>query len=294
VRMLVIGGTVFLGRAVVAEALARGDEVTYFHRGRHGGGMHPDAEEVLGDRATDLGRLPDRQWDVVVDTSGFDGEAVGASARALADRAARYAFVSSVSVYPGWPAEPVDEDSPVFESGEREYGPLKAAAERAAEAAMPGRVLHVRAGVIVGPHENVGRLPFWLRRMERGGEVEAPEPRSAPIQLIDARDLARWMLGTRVTGAFNAIAPPGWATWEELLEECRAAANPSTRMRWVDGARTAAELEDPWTQLPLWPAPVPEAAAIYDVATSRAHAAGLTNRPLAATVADTCAWLREA
>jgi 2'-hydroxyisoflavone reductase len=291
--VLVIGGTVFLGRAVVEAALARGDEVTYFHRGRHGRGLHPDAEEVRGDRASDLGRLPDREWELVVDTCGFDAETVGAAARALADRAARYAFVSSASVYRGWPAEPVDEDSAVFESDEREYGPLKAAAERAAEAAMPGRVLHVRAGVIVGPHENIGRLPYWLRRMARGGDVLAPEQRAAPIQLIDARDLARWVLSTPAAGAFNAIAPPGWATWEELLEQCRATVNPSARLRWVDGARVAAALEDPWTQLPLWPAPVPEAAAIYGVAAGRAHAAGLTHRPLAATVADTWAWLRD-
>ncbi len=161
---------------------------------------------------------------------------------------------------------------------------------------MPGRVLHVRAGVIAGPHENIGRLPYWLRRMARGGDVLAPEPRGAGIQLIDARDLAPWMLAMaerRRAGAFNAVAPPGWATWEELLELCRAEANPEARLCWVDGERVAAELDDPWSQLPLWPAPVEPAAAVYGVDASRALQAGLVVRPLAATVADTWAWLRE-
>jgi nucleoside-diphosphate-sugar epimerase len=295
--VLVIGGTVFLGRAIVEAALARGDEVTYFHRGRHGRGLHPEAEEVLGDRATDLERLPGGAWDTVVDTCGFDPAAVGTSARALADLAAHYAFVSSASVYRDWPAAPVDEDSAVFEGDEQEYGPLKAAAERAAEAAMPGRVLHVRAGVIVGPHENIGRLPYWLRRMRDGGDVLAPGPRQATIQLIDARDLARWVLAMGAqggAGVFNAVAPPGSATWEELLELCRAVANPEARLCWVDGGRVAAELEDPWSELPLWPAPVPEAAAVYSIAAGRARDAGLKIRPLAATVGGTWGWLRDA
>jgi nucleoside-diphosphate-sugar epimerase len=283
VRLLVIGGTVFLGRAVVDAALARGDDVTYFHRGRHGRGLHPAARELLGDRRTGL---PDGEWDAVVDTCGFDAGAVGAAARALADRVAHYGFVSSGSVYERWPVEPVDEESAVFTDDADDYGPQKAAAERAAEAAMPGRVLDVRAGVIVGPHENIGRLPYWLRRMQRGGEVLAPGPRDAPMQLVDARDLAAWMLAmaeARRGGVFNAVAPPGWTTWGELLEACRTAVNPEATLCWVDGERVAAALEDPWTQLPLWPAPVPEMAGIYAMQAGRARAAGLRARALPAT-----------
>jgi 2'-hydroxyisoflavone reductase len=161
---------------------------------------------------------------------------------------------------------------------------------------MPGRVLHVRAGVIVGPHENIGRLPHWLRRMERGGDVLAPGPADAGMQVIDARDLAAWTLdmgARREAGAFNAVAPPGWTTWRALLETCRAVVNPAATLRWVDGGRVAAALEDPWTQLPLWPAPGPDVAGIYGMDTRRAVAAGLVNRPLEATVADTWAWLRD-
>jgi len=289
-RVLVIGGTVFLGRAVVEAALARGDEVTYFHRGVHGKGLHPGARELLGDRADGV---PDGEWDAVVDTCGFDPETVGAAASALADRAAHYSFVSSGSVYRDWPERPVDEDSPVHDGDEPEYGPLKAAAERAAEAAMPGRVLHVRAGVIVGPHENIGRLPHWLRRMARGGDVLAPGPAGAPMQLVDARDLAGWMLamGARgAAGAYNAVSPPGSVTWGGLLETCRAVVNPGATLRWADGERVAEALEEPWVQLPLWPAP--GLGAVYGIDTRRAAAAGLRIRPIAETVADTWAWLR--
>ena len=175
VRVLVIGGTVFLGRAIVEAALDRADEVTYFHRGRHGRGLHTDAEEVLGDRATDLDRLPGGAWDTVIDTCGFDPALVGAAARTLSDRAAHYVLrlLCRRSTAAGLPPRST-RTAPCFDGDEQEYGPLKAAAERAAEAAMPGRVLHVRAGVIVGPHENIGRLPYWLRRMRRGGDVLAP------------------------------------------------------------------------------------------------------------------------
>ena len=148
----------------------------------------------------------------MIDTCGFAPERVALTAGALAGRVGHYGFVSSGSAYADWPDAPVNEDSPTFDTAEREYGPLKAACERAAEAAMPGRVLIARAGVIVGPHENIGRLPWWLRRLAEGGETLAPGPPEAPIQLIDARDLAAWMLDMAEAGragAYNAIARAG-------------------------------------------------------------------------------------
>ena len=292
-RVLVIGGTVLLGRSVVEMALARGHEVTVFHRGLHNRGLFGgDVETLLGDRTEDLSALRGRSWDAVVDTCGFEPEHVGAATGLLADSVEHYGFVSSGSVYRDWPNQPVDEDSPVFESDEQEYGPLKAACERAAEAAMPGRVLHVRAGVIVGPHENIGRLPWWLRRIAAGAEVLAPGPDDAPIQLIDARDLAAWMLDMAqagTAGAYNAIAAPGSATWGELLGACVESVGGPGELVWVDGGEVAERVEEPSDELPLWP--MPGLAGLYGMAADRALGAGLTPRALAETVADTWAWL---
>jgi 2'-hydroxyisoflavone reductase len=292
-RVLVIGGTVFLGRAAVEVALARGHEVTLFHRGLHNRGLFgDDVETLIGDRTEDLSALRGRSWDAVIDTCGFEPEHVGAAAQLLADAVGHYGFVSSGSVYSDWPNRPVDEDSTVFESDEREYGPLKAACERAAEAAMPGRVLKARAGVIVGPHENIGRLPWWLRRIAAGGQVLAPGPDDAPIQLIDARDLAAWMLSMAQAGsagAYNAIAAPGSATWGELLGVCVESVGGAAELVWVEDTEVAERVEEPWDELPLWP--IPGLGGLYAMAADRALEAGLTPRSLAETVADTWAWL---
>jgi 2'-hydroxyisoflavone reductase len=290
-RLLVIGGTVFLGRHVVEAALARGHAVTIFHRGLHGT-ADPRAEELLGDRTRDLSALEGREWDAVIDTCGFQPEEVALTAGALADRAGHYGFVSSGSAYRDWPETPVSEDSPTFDSDSREYGPGKAAAERAAEAAMPGQVLIARAGVIVGPHENIGRLPWWLGRLAEGGEVVAPGPPEAELQLIDARDLAAWMLDAAeggVTGAYNAISQPGSATWGELLRLALDATGSRAELRWIAPEAIEAALEDPWTALPLWP--IPSLPGLYAMSAQRAARAGLATRPLAETVADTWAWL---
>jgi 2'-hydroxyisoflavone reductase len=291
VKLLVIGGTVFLGRHVAETALARGHGVAVFHRGRHG--RAPDgAETLIGDRTSDLSALEGREWDAVIDTCGFAPEDVALTAGALADRVGHYGFVSSGSAYADWPHAPVSEDSPVFESDEREYGPLKAACERAAEAALPGRVLVARAGVIVGPHENIGRLPWWLRRLAAGGEVLAPGPPEAELQLIDARDLAAWMLDMAEAGrggAYNAIAQPGSAKWGELLALAREVTGGGAELRWVAPELIEARVEEPWEALPLWP--IPSLPGLYGMSAQRAARAGLTPRPLRETVADTWAWL---
>src|SRR5690349_1339936 len=194
-RLLILGGTVFLGRHVVDAALERGHEVTIFTRGRHGTG--PDGvEHVAGDRA-DVTPLRHRAWDAAIDTSGYDPAHVDASS---ALDIGHYVFVSSCNAYPDWPEKPVDEDSPTWEDGEG-YGPDKAAAERHV-LARGGAV--VRAGLIVGPHDNVFRLPWWVRRIREGGEVPAPGRPDRPLQIIDARDLAAFLLQlaeTRTPGA---------------------------------------------------------------------------------------------
>jgi nucleoside-diphosphate-sugar epimerase len=292
-RLLVLGGTVFLGRHVAAEALARGHEVTLLHRGRHGAGVLPEAEHLRADRTGDLTALDGRAWDAAVDTSGYDPAAVAASTRRLSGAVSHLVFVSTCNVYPAWPSEPVDEDSPVWTEGD-DYGPAKAECERVAEAAMPGRVACVRAGLLCGPHDNIFRLPWWVRRIAAGGDVVAPGDPARAVQLIDARDLAAWMLDLAedgTPGTFNGTAPAGAVTMGEVLDTAVAVTGSGARLAWVgDDALVAAGVE-PWDELPLW---LPEAdlPGTWQVGTARAQAAGLRCRPVAETVADVWDWLR--
>jgi len=290
-RTLILGGTVFLGRHVAAEALARGHELTLFTRGRHNADLFPEAEHLVGDRGGDLSALEGREWDVVVDTSGYRAEDVARSSALLGD--AHLVLVTSVNVYPAWPEAPVDEDSPVWETEEDDYGQQKAASERAAEAAMPGRVAHVRAGLIAGPHDNVFRLPWWVRRIGQGGRVPAPGAPGRPVQIVDARDLAAWMLSLaedRVAGAFNATAPAGRATMGDVLGAAVAATGADAALEWVPDERLQAVGVEPWIELPLW-LPHAEFPGTWAVGTTRAQAAGLRCRPVAETVADVWTWL---
>jgi nucleoside-diphosphate-sugar epimerase len=294
-RLLILGGTIFLGRAVAAEALERGHEVTLFHRGRHGAGLFPEAEHVMGDRAGNLGALEGRRWDAAVDTSGYDPAHVAASSARLAAAGVEHlSFVSTCNVYPGWPTEPVSEDSPVWEEGD-DYGPHKAASERAAEAALPGRVAHLRAGLLCGPHDNVFRLPWWVRRIARGGRVLAPGDPRRTVQLIDVRDLAAWFLDlaeARRAGVFNATSPPGRTTMAEVLEAAVAATGSGAELVWMPDEQLLDAGVEPWSDLPLW---LPERVGpgTWQVAAARAEAAGLRPRPVAETVGDVWAWLRD-
>jgi 2'-hydroxyisoflavone reductase len=280
-RILLLGGTIFLGRHVAAEALARGHELTLYTRGLHGADLFPEAEHVHGDRA-DVTPLRGGAWDAVVDTSGYEPAQVAQSA---ALDVGHYVFVSSVNAYPAWPDEPVDEDSPVHASGD-DYGALKVACERAGAAALPDRFATVRAGLICGPYDNVFRLPWWVRRIARGGAVPAPGDPERELQLIDARDLATFLLDLaeqRIPGAFNGTAPIGQTTFHEVLE-----AAGDADLRWIPDAALLAANAEPWTELPLWlPAP-----GTWRVGTERAQAAGLRTRPIADTVHDVAAWLR--
>jgi 2'-hydroxyisoflavone reductase len=290
-RLLVLGGTVFLGRHVTAEALIRGHEVTLFHRGRHGAELFPEAEHVLGDRGGDLAALRGGAWDAAIDTSGYEPADV---ARSCALELGHVVFVSTCNVYPAWPAEPVDEDSPVWTEGD-DYGPLKAACERVADEAMPGRVASVRAGLLCGPHDNIFRLPWWVQRIAAGGDVVAPGDPERTVQLVDARDLAAWMLDLaerRVAGAFNGTAPPGRTTMREALEAAVEATGSRVRLHWVPDDVLVAHDVEPWDELPLW-IPLESGAGTWAVGTERAQAAGLRCRPVAETVADTWAWVRD-
>ncbi len=298
-RLLVLGGTRFLGRHLVEAALARGHEVTLFHRGRRGAKLFPEAERLEGDRDGDLSALRGRRWEAVVDTCGYLPRAVRASAGLLAGAVEHYTFVSSISVYGDFGRRGFGEDAPVRTPPDPEpeemdwelYGELKVGCERAAEAAMPGRVLVVRPGLIVGPHDYTDRFPYWCRRVAAGGEVLAPGDPERQVQLIDARDLAGWtirMAEERRTGVYNATGPRSGLTMRGMLEGIRDAVGGDARFTWVPEKFLLDAGVRPWEELPFW---VPEEmAGILAADVGKAVRAGLAFRTLAETARDTLAW----
>ncbi|MFI7633351.1 NAD-dependent epimerase/dehydratase family protein [Nonomuraea sp. NPDC049400] len=304
-KLLIIGGSGFLGRAVVVEALARGHEVTTFNRGRSGADV-PGAEVVRGDREVraDLDRLiAGRSWDAVVDTSGYVPRVVGESARALSGHAGTYAFVSSVSAIDGFPGNPATEDTPGWpcapDAGPDDggYGVLKAGCERAVQQGFEGNALIVRPGLILGPHENVARLPWWLSRIARGGQVLAPGDPDTPMQLVDARDVAIFTLDQAERGTsdtFLVTGPAGNTTYGEWLGLCKEVTGSDAEFVWMDSRFLAEQGAGTFVELPLWGGPPSaEIDNFWSVPTARARAAGLRTRPVAEIVRDTWAWLRE-
>ncbi|MFE0475711.1 SDR family oxidoreductase [Streptomyces sp. NPDC058947] len=303
-RLLVLGGTEFAGRAVVEAALARGWEVTVFHRGRHE--APPGVRSLHGDRTAPGGLAAlagdAGAWDAVVDTWSAAPRAVRDAARLLRDRAGRYVYVSSCSVYAWAPPAGYGEDAPVVEgasadAGQTDYARDKRGGELAVlDAFGPDRSAFVRAGLILGPYENVGRLPWWLARTARGGPVLAPGPRELPLQYIDVRDLAEWILGAAeqgLSGPYNLIGPQGHATMGTLLDACARVTGGAAELRWTEpGVILEAGIE-PWTQLPVWVPPGSDLHdALHSADVSRALATGLRCRPVEETVADTWGWLR--
>lgn len=304
-KLLILGGTMFLGRHLTEAALARGHEVTLFNRGQHNPELFPEAEKLRGERDGGLGALRGREWDAVIDTSGFVPRVVRASAELLAPSVGRYVFVSSLSVFADFSRPVEDENAPLGaladESAEEltgeSYGPMKAMCERAVEEALPGRALNIRPGLIVGPHDTTVRFVYWPRRVARGGEVLAPGRPEAKVQFIDARDLAEWTLRMTEAGAagvYNATGPATPLTFGELLEECRRVSRSDARFTWVDEKFLLGAGVEPWSELPLW---LPEEGGgdyrfryFQSVGIAKALAAGLTFRPLAETIRDTLEW----
>jgi 2'-hydroxyisoflavone reductase len=290
VKLLLLGGPRFLGRAVVDAALARGHELTFFNRGTTNTELYPEVEWIVGDRTGDLDALRGRTWDAVIDTSGYLPGAVRRSAEALAD-CSRYCFVSSISVYADLSTTNA-EDSPLAELGDlpddevtdESYGPLKALCEDAARDVLGERALVVRPGLIVGPHDPTGRFTYWPHRIARGGEVLAPAPPERLTQVIDVRDLGEWMVvlcEQGVGGTFNATHP-GFA-WAELMDACASVSARDAEITWVPDTFLLEHEVGQWMELPLWIA-MPEA---MDADVERALEAGLAFRPLAETVSST-------
>lgn len=297
-RILIVGGTRFVGRHITEAALAAGHDVTLLYRGRTGADLFPEATHLHADRdALPAELFEEQRWDATVDVSGYVPRQIHGLADALGGRGGRYVYISSVSVY-DLPAGPgFAEDSPlrklddpaVEEVTDDTYGPLKAACERVAEERFGTSTLIVRPTYVVGPHDHLSRFTFWVERVARGGEILAPGPADAAIQVIDARDLADWtvrLLGRPGGGVFHAVSPAPPFTLGELLEAMVAEVGPAgTTLTWVDAEFLGARGLD-GESLPLWSAFDPE-EALNAADPAAAFAAGLAPRPLRQTIRET-------
>jgi 2'-hydroxyisoflavone reductase len=298
VKLLVLGGTKFLGRGIVDAALERGHELTLFNRGRTNSKLYPQVERLRGDRDGGLDALANRTWDAVVDTSGYVPRVVRASAELLRE-SGHYVFVSTISVY----AEPFtrfDEEAPLRELEDaasenvpEHYGELKAACEHVVDEVFPGRSTRARAGLIVGPHDPTDRFTYWPVRIAQGGEVLAPGRPDRPWKFVDARDLGAWLVHCAehgVAGAFNATGPVPGVTAGDVLETCRDVSGGAAELVWIDDEFLLEREVGEWMELPLWTAESGPYGRFHDWDVSRAVASGLRTRPVAETVADTLAW----
>jgi 2'-hydroxyisoflavone reductase len=299
-RLLILGGTKFLGRATVDAALARGHEVTLFNRGLTNPDLYPDVEKIRGDRTHDLSALEGREWDALLDMATFLPRVVRLSVAALRSRVARYVYISSVSAYAahGRPEEqeegaPVEQlDDPEAEDLEH-YGALKAVCESIVDEAFGERALIVRPGLIIGPHDPTDRFTYWPRRIDEGGHVLAPGAPTDPVQFVDVRDLGDWVVRATESGLHGIYNATGEVlTFQDLLDECIRVTGSDANLTWVRSDYLLGEGVVEWMGVPLWIAS-PGWQAANRVPVAKAVAAGLTFRPLAETIADTIAWDKE-
>jgi len=312
-KILIIGGTRFLGRHLVTAALARDHQLTLFNRGNHS--SRTDVETIPGDRHTELHKLEGRRWDAVVDTCGHLPRAVRAAAEALADSVNRYVFISSQNVYADVSVPDITEDYPLASLTDEQlaqaeaidtkgqpsygslYGGLKALCEQAAEEVMPGSVLILRPGLIVGPYDYSDRFTYWVARVASGGEVLAPGRPDRFIQFIDVRDLAEWtirMIERSAAGAYNTHGRPNTLTMQGLLDECKNVSQSDAQFTWASEEFLLEQQVAAWSEMPLW---LPEEAAPHlrgfmFVSPRKAIAEGLAFRPVGDTIRDTLSWFR--
>lgn len=302
-RILVLGGTGFVGPGIVRAAIAHGHAVTLFNRGKTNPGLFPEVETILGDRITQLDLLKGRDWDAVVDTWAPGPTLVSRAAELLRDHVPHYVFVSTISVYK-LGREPLDESSPVLTLPPglsvkdihaitpEVYGPVKALAEQAAEAAMPGRTTSIRAGVIAGPGDPTGRFTYWPRRMALGGEMIAPGTPDDRMQFLDVRDLDAWIVQViedKTMGVYNAVGPTN-PSLGAVLDEIRAAVGGSARLTWIDSAWLEKNEAGGWGDFPLAVGANDAEAGFGHVSAARAIGKGLRFRPPGETAKDALAW----
>lgn len=304
-HILIIGGTVFLGRHLVTAARERGHAVTIFHRGQHASDALEGVEEILGERERehDLDRLADRRWDAVIDTCAYVPRQVRATTATLLGRVDRYVFISTISVYPEGLASEADEDTPLLplpedasaeEMTNDTYGPLKALCEQVALKAFAGRATVIRPGLIVGPYDPTDRFTYWPRRVARGGEILAPGDPARPVQFIDVRDLADFaihLIERSTPGIFHGTGPGARLTMGELLAACQDAIGSEAALTWIPDQFLLDHEVGPWMELPLW-IPEGQMPGLLTVSLQRSLAAGIAFRSLAMTVRDTLAWDR--
>ncbi len=322
-RILILGGTGFLGPAVVEAALARGHSLTLFNRGRteqrtghtfegrervekrHGNRdprrLADESGEPGPDNPMGLTQLREGEWDAVIDTSAYFPRVVNAAAELLSGRVGQYVLISTVSVYASHAEPNADESAPLgtipdptFEqvTGET-YGPLKALCEQAAEAKTPGRATIVRPGLIVGPGDPTDRFTYWPVRVARGGDVLAPGTPNDPVQIIDVRDLAEWLVllvEQRTFGVFNALGPAGGMGIGVLLDACKEASGSDATFRWADAAFLREQRVSGWSDMPVWLPPEGDTLGFGQRSCARAIGAGLTFRPVVATAKETLDW----
>ena len=305
-KILMLGGTGFLGPHTVQYALDRGHEVTLFNRGRTNADLFPDLEKIVGNRDPEidegLSGISGRHWDAVIDTSGFVPRIVGASARLLADQAEQYLFVSTICQYQDWlegdmyrtedwPRGTLED--PTTEDVQTHYCYLKAYCEIAAEQAMPGRVTQIRPGLIVGPRDNTDRFTYWPMRADRGGAMIAPGKPADLTQYIDVRDLARFMvhaLEQKLTDSYNLVRQP--FPWGDFLNTCVSVADNDTELVWIPGDFLLKHELESWQQLQMWADSETPVAGSFTWSATKAMEAGLTIRPVEDTIRDTVAWYK--
>ncbi len=306
-NLLILGGTGFLGPAIVESAMARGHTMTIFNRGKTRPDIFPDVPRLRGNRDPDkddgLTALKGGSWDAVIDTSGYYPRMVRASAQLLADAVQQYVFISSISVYADNSIVGMDESGPIATMEDptlesmgdqfQYYGSLKALCEQAAEKAMGGRATNIRPGLIVGPRDNVPRFTYWPVRVERGGEVLSPGNPSDAVQYIDVRDLADFVvtcIENRTTGSFNATGPNSPTTIAELLYGCKAVTGGDATFTWVPAEFLVERGVNAWAEMPVWVPPQEGMEGFHTIDSGKAIAAGLRSRPLADTVSATLRW----
>lgn len=297
-RILILGGTVFVGRHLVDAALARRHEVTLFNRGEHNPDLFSQVEKLRGDRTKSLEALKGGSWDAVIDTCGYVPRVVRESAEFLKDSVGLYVFISSISVYADYSKPGLDESSPVGtladesveEVTNETYGPLKALCERTAVEAMSGRALIIRPGLIVGPHDPSDRFTYWVLRVDRGGTLLAPGPKERAMQIIDARDLAAWiirMMEEQEYGVYNAVGPKQSLSFERFLAECKKVSACDASFEWVSEEFILSNK----VHVPVW---VPKSAeGISSVNIKKALSKKLRFTPLSQTIAETLLWAKQ-